>query len=295
MKSLFTGFGIIALAMLTFVGCSDDETPTTTTGTLKLSFTGLEDLGADAVYEGWIIVNSVPVSTGTFTVDGNGNLSKTDFEVSSDNLSAATAVVLTIEPVPDNDAGPSHVHILAGDFSGSSAGLSIGHGSALGTDFSAAAGQFILATPTDGPDNNENSGLWFLDPTGSAPVATLNLPSLPAGWKYEGWAVINGTPVTSGRFTMATGVDEDDPFSGTMGGPPFPGEDYLNNAPAGLTFPTDLSGQTIVVSVEPDPDNSPLPFTLKPLAGSVPSSAADHVPYPMAFSNASFPTGNATR
>ena len=66
------------------------------------------------------------------------------------------------------------------------------------------------------------------------------LYDLPAGWKYEGWAVINGIPVSTGTFTNISDFDEADPYSSTMPGPPFPGEDFLINAPAGLTFPTDI-------------------------------------------------------
>ena len=49
----------------------------------------------------------------------------------------------------------------------------------------------------------------------------------------------------------------------------------MQNAPLGLTFPVDLTGNTIVVSIEPPPDNSAAPFQLKPLvtetlAGAMP-------------------------
>jgi hypothetical protein len=90
-------------------------------------------------------------------------------------------------------------------------------------------------------------------------------------------------------------VDDADPFSSTMPGPPFPGEDFLVNAPAGLTFPTDISGGTAVISIEPDPDNSADPFLLKPLVGAIPNPAADHVTYMMNVNLGSFPTGTATR
>ena len=68
------------------------------------------------------------------------------------------------------------------------------------------------------------------------------------------------------------------------------------NAPPGLTFPTDLSGMTGVISIEPDPDNSTAPFLLKPLVGGIPSNAMDHVTYMMDSNVAnSFPTGTAMR
>ena len=152
-----------------------------------------------------------------------------------------------------------------------------------------------MATPTDGADTNENSGVWFLDP-GAGPGAGLSLPTLPAGWVYEGWAVIDGSPVTTGTFTSVSDFDDSDPYSGTEAGPPFPGEDFLNNAPSGVTFPTDLRGATIVVSVEPVPDNSSNPFTLKPLVGMTPADAIDHTLLAMDNNaSATNPTGTATK
>ena len=283
-------FAVFVLAF-TVSFCSDDDEPTTNDLTLNIS--GLENLGADYVYEGWIIVNSSPVSTGTFSVDDNGSLSQSTFLLNIDDLAAATTFVLTIEPKIGDVPAPSDVHILAGDFNGNTGQLSIGHGAALGNDFTSASGSYILATPTDGAMNNENSGIWFLDLSSGSPSVGLSLPTLPAGWKYEGWAV-SGGPITSGKFTSVTGVDEFDGFSSTMGGPPFPGEDYLVNAPSGFTFPLDLSGGKAVISIEPDPDNSPAPFLLKPLVGDIPANAADHMTYDLG-QNLNFPTGTVSR
>ena len=220
---------------------------------------------------------------------------KTVFAIDSDQLSKATAYILTIEPSPDSDPAPSDVHILAGDFNGNTAGLTVGHGAALGSDFTAATGGYILATPTNGPLTNENSGVWWLDPA-AGPGPSLMLPILPAGWKYEGWAVINSVPVSTGTFTMNNAADDAAPHSGIIGGPSFPGEDFLNNPPAGISFPTDLAGTTVVISIEPHPDNSPAPFVLKPLVGNVPVAATDHTYYDMTNNAAATnPTGNASR
>ncbi len=278
-----------------FASCSDDDdTQTTDMDSFDLSINGLEDLGSDYLYEGWIIVDGSPVTTGTFSVDADGHLSKTSFSVGKDDLANATKFVLTIEPSPDSDPSPSDVHILAGDFSGNSAALTIRDSAALGNDFGTAAGSYILATPTDGMENNENSGIWFLDLSTGSPSVGLDLPTLPDGWAYEGWAVINGTPVSTGTFTEVDMMDDAAPFSGTMAGPPFPGEDFLSNAPSGLSFPTDLAGGTAVISIEPVPDNSSAPFLLKPLVGQIPSDAQDHVSYEMG-QNLAFPTGEVTR
>ncbi|MGB5289780.1 MAG: hypothetical protein WBQ32_13415 [Ignavibacteriaceae bacterium] len=299
---------MLALSTFIFFGCSEEESPTQnppTSATLKLNINGLEDLGSNAKYEGWIIVPTLskssgvvedaPVSTGTFTVNSSGVLSQTDFEVDAIDLANATTFVLTIEPNPDPDPAPSDVHILAGDFSGNTSNMSVGHPAALGNNFTSAAGTYILATPTDGAMTNENSGIWFLDLSTGSPAQGLFLPALPAGWKYEGWTVINGMPVTTGTFTSATVVDDADPYSSTMPGPPFPGEDFLINAPMGLTFPTDIAGGTAVISIEPDPDNSSNPFTLKPLVGDIPMNATDHFNYNMSTNLSSFPSGTVTR
>ena len=291
---------MIVIGALLFTSCEkddmkDDDPPTTKKITVNLS--GLDDLGSDYVYEGWLIVDGSPVSTGTFTVDADGMQSKTEFEVKISDAEDATTFVLSIEPENDSDPAPAATKILAGDFSGSSASLTI---SPVG-DFSNAVGKYILATPTNGGDNEENSGIWFLDLLTGAPTVGLVLPDLPAGWKYEGWTVIDGTPVTSGKFTNVSATDEADPYSSTMPLPDvngddgfFPGEDYLVNAPSGLMFPTDIAGGTAVISIEPDPDNSAGPFTLKPLVHGIPVAAIDHTVYDM-DQNLSFPTGTVTR
>ena len=301
-------FLVVAFLVVTFFGCSEEESPTQNppvNATLKLEINGLEDLGNSARYEGWIIVpapansdgtvEDAPISTGVFTVNSNGALNQTDFEVDATDLASATAFVLTIEPNPDPDPNPSNIHILAGDFSGNTAIVSIDHPAALGNDFTSATGTYILATPTDGAMTNENSGIWFLDLTSGNPAQGLFLPTLPAGWKYEGWTVINGTPVTTGTFTSATTVDDADPYSSTMPGPPFPGEDFLVNAPSGLNFPTNIAGGAAVISIEPVPDNSSNPFTLKPLVGDIPLNATDHLNYNMNTNLSSFPTGTVSR
>lgn len=290
MKNVFWSMMALFMVSLSFTSCGDDE-PTTESFTLNIS--GLEDLGSEAAYEGWIMVDGAPQTTGVFSVDANGNLSATSFDVDAEDLANATAFILTVEPSPDNDPAPSDVHILAGDFSGNSASLDVSHGAALGNDFSSSNGKYILATPTDMDDTNEASGIWFLDNSSGSPEAGLSLPTLPAGWAYEGWAVIDGTPVSTGTFTSATGVDDSAVYSGA-GGPPFPGEDFLNNAPTGLTFPTDLTGGTAVISIEPVPDNSTAPFVLKPLVGMIPSGADVHTVIDMG-QNLAFPTGSVSR
>ena len=263
---------------------------------LGLDFSGLSPLGPHFRYEGWIIVDGAPVSTGKFNITPAGVMAPSVFNVNKNDLANATTFVLTIEPQPDPSDAPSSTHVLAGDFIDGSASLSISHGAALGTDFAGASGTFILATPTTSTTADELSGIWFLDLGSGSPMVGLDLPDLPAGWIYEGWTVIEGVPVTSGKFMEVDDFDLDDPYSSSMNpGPPFPGEDYVMNAPSGLTFPTNISGGLGVISVEPYPDNGDEPFAIKPLVGSIPQDAMDHYNYPMAINAGSFPTGTATK
>lgn len=286
--------------MLGAIGCGDDDIEPTVDeakGTLSMDFSGLPALGNEYAYEGWLIVDGAPVTAGIFNVDDNGNIDRTSFELDADQLNSATAYVLTIEPVPDTDPAPSSVHILAGDFSGNASTLSMTHPAAIGTDFTEANGSYLLGTPTDGSlDTDETSGIWWEDLSTGTPQPSLDLPTLPRGWEYEGWVVIDGQPLSTGRFLKVDEVDFAAPYSGTFQGPPFPGEDFLVNAPSGLTFPLDLSESIAVISVEPSPDNSPAPFVLKPLVHTIPANANFHTGYQM-DNNAvnTNPTGTVTK
>lgn len=294
MTKLFN-FLVLIGALVIFASCNDDDDDDFRVSDLVLNINGLENLGSDYVYEGWIIVNGKAITTGVFTVNDQGVLSKTSFTIQEDKLDAASTFVLTIEPAVGDDPSPSSVHILGGDFQSDMSQLTIDHSAAFGMDFSNVAGKYILATPTDGTMDDENSGIWFLDLSQGSPNVGLTLEDLPEGWRYEGWTVINGMPVTSGKFDVVDDKDDFDGFSSQVAsGPPFPGEDYLFNAPAGLDFPTNLAGGTAVISIEPVPDNSPSPFLLKPLVGAIPSDAVDHMTYTM-NQNLNFPQGTASR
>ena len=231
---------------------------------VSLNFKGLEDLGEGWAYEGWVIIDGEPVSTGTFTVDENGVASQTTFGFEgSYHHRDLGPFVLTIEPSPDPDPAPSATHLLAGDFRGKRAKLRVNHPAALGNNFKRASGDFILAVPSDSSGATPYThGIWWLN-LDSTPSAGLSLPTLPAGWVYEGWVVGPDGPISTGTFTDVAAADSDGggATAGPDGTPPFPGQDFVNP-------PTDLTGYAAVISIEPSPDNSPAPFTLKPLVDS---------------------------
>lgn len=281
------------------ISCNNDDDNGSSTANLTLAISGLEDLGADFVYEGWIIVNSAPISTGTFT----STAASQTFMIDEVQLSAATRFVLSIEPAGETGTAattPSDTKLLVGDFAGNTASVSIGTVGDFNT--TTPSGTFFLRSPTDeatGNNGNDESGIWFGSP-GMPPSPALTLPTLEAGWKYEGWVVVDGSgPLSTGTFIAFDIADENagstTSFSGTQNnGPPIPGEDFFNNMPSGFTFPLDIRDKTVVISVEPFPDNSPNPFLLKPLAGTAGQDTAPAT-YDLDFSNASFPTGTISR
>lgn len=248
------------------LGCSSDDSNggadagTSEQRSLSYDFSALPELGADFVYEGWLIDDSTPVSTGRFTVDGTGATTPASFSVDADVVASAAVFVLTIEPKDGDDPAPAATHILAGALSGSTATLATNHEAALQTDFTDATGQYVITAPTAG-GTAEDQGIWFVKPAEGA--ASLDLPVLPAGWAYEGWVVDANGPTSTGRFTDPANGDSDGAGAAkgpTGDGPPFPGQDFIDPAKV-LT-----DGATVVViSVEPDPDDSSAPFFIKPL------------------------------
>jgi len=285
MKNLIVIIILIALIILGFMFISQDE-PMVTESKLSLSELNLEAL-EEGHYEGWAIFGEEKISTGKFNIGDN-----LVFNTGLD-LSNADKIVITIEPEGDTDDVPSGIVVLTGDLVSGEASLE------FPVSFEGISGGYILATPTDGPDSNETSGVWFLElpePLNSS----LILPELPGGWVYEGWVVNKGTPLTSGRFTDVSDADDFEGFSGAEPGPDFPGEDYLVNAPEGTEFPINLAdGQSLVViSVEPNLDGvdpaGEAPFSIKPLVGEVLLDSSDHTNYSMEVNLMSVPSGIAT-
>ena len=281
--------------LLSMVGCAE-VLPSDANGvgevdarTLRLELNGLEALGSAFVYEGWLIVDGVAKSSGRFTIDADGMLSQSEFDVSVDDAEMASTFVLTIEPAENDPPEPATTHVVAGDFNGDTADLSIGHAAALGSDYSSASGSFILNTPsTADTDDDFDQGIWWLEATGEGPVASLELPVLPAGWKYEGWVVGTDGPVSTGRFIATVAADEDGagPTGGPDGFPPFPGQDFINP-------PMVLVGSAAVISIEPDPDDNSAPFAIKPLVDATIDQVDIGVTQDMANMSANNPVGTA--
>ena len=96
--SRFTTVSAVFLLALGACGDSDSGSGQLTGDQTELALTllGVPDLGADYVYEGWIIVDGTPVSTGRFSVDDTGALNPATSMVAAAEVALATAFVLTL-------------------------------------------------------------------------------------------------------------------------------------------------------------------------------------------------------
>lgn len=299
--------GLVLVAVIAFAGISilssDDDDKSSDTATnqvateqsddfaLDLSFTNLAPL-SDGIYEGWIVRGDDKFSFGTFNTNEDSQIVG-ELDLGDVEPAEGDKVVVTIEPVPDADPGPSSTVVLAGDILNGSADL------AFPVDVSNFSGKYVLATPSDGMDNNETSGVWFIDLSTGAAAVGLDIPVAPEGWTYEGWVVYEGNPISTGQFTDPATADNFDGFTGPEGVPPFPGEDFVTNLPDGAA-PYELANGTskVVISLEPLQDGTdptgPAPAQVKPLAADVAEGAADHETFDLGLDTSSLPSGSAS-
>lgn len=287
--------GLLLMAPACDSDSGDEDTGAETsgeTGTARSVSWELNDvpaLGAGFVYEGWVMVDGAPLSTGRFTVDASGVPSQTSFELTDAQADVAAAFILSIEPETGDDPAPSNTKLLGGDITAGAGTLSVGHMAALGDDLSGVAGSYILNTPTTSTDDTDfSAGIWWLDPA-AGPGATLTLPTLPSGWHYEGWVVTGDGPQSTGRFADPAAVDSDEggPTAGSDPAPPFPGQDFINPL-------VDLIGTTAVISIEPEPDDNPAPFAIKPLVDMEVEDVGIGVLQNMAVNADPLPSGSVT-
>jgi len=286
-------FVVFATLLLFIAGCDYfDNGDTLNVSKFETNISGLPALPDTMTFVGWFqyenkaTLKKIAERVFVLDADPNGNISyNSDKPFSS--LQRAELFYLTVErKIVANDSGlvPSDRKLLSGTFSYASSNLSIVDNAA---NFENLSGYYNLTTPTDGPNSNELSGVWFIDSASTNPVSGLKkLPELYAGWVYEGWIDINGQLVSTGRILDANEADLFSGYSGTLAGFEFPGEDLLNSAPSGLTFPTDLSNAKVYISIEykDGRTNGSSPFIIV-LEGTVPASAQSNVTYNLSRSN----------
>lgn len=293
-------------------GCDTGNEVTTPEGssTVTLSVDGLEPIGGGLNYQAWLVHGSGGNTFGfplvVFNMNGNGQMVDPVADTvltgpyhADVDAADAQGLAISLELSDVLLEVSSFSFVLSGEFIQGTADMSADDFFALNRDFSNAAGKFTLATPTDDVPDNELHGLWFMDPTTNPTEAGLDLPQVPNGWIYEGWADVGGHAISTGRFVSGLEADSTDFYSSGVSNdrPVFPGEDFLFNAPQGFDFPLDLSEASVFVTIEPwhDYDVYPEePFFLRILEGQVPANPATLTLYQMTSLASQLPTGTAT-
>lgn len=295
MKRLFTL--LIAAAILSFAGCEYFEnSDTLNISSFEVNLSGLPTLPSSLTYVGWFDGDDIP-ATYLFDkdADANGNIFYSNDQTPLKILDSAQIFYITIESKADIGSPnfrPSSRIILQGRFTKGSANLWISENA---DKYSIARAKYSLDTPTDNPAANDFSGLWFVDSLDAGtPAAGLDLPVLYGGWIYEGWVQVNGNYLSTGRFSNPAAADLFSGFSGASAGYPFPGEDFLNNAPSGFTFPLDLRGAKVLISLERrSGDLTGTAPNIILYSADIPANAVNKKSYDLNFTNNTLPHGYA--
>lgn len=295
MKRLFTL--LIAAAILSFAGCEYFEnSDTLNISSFEVNLSGLPTLPSSLTYVGWFDGDDIP-ATYLFDkdADANGNIFYSNDQTPLKILDSAQIFYITIESKADIGSPnfrPSSRIILQGRFTKGAANLWISENA---DKYSIARAKYSLDTPTDNPAANDFSGLWFVDSVDAGtPAAGLDLPVLYGGWIYEGWIQVNGNYLSTGRFSNPAAADLFSGFSGASAGYPFPGEDFLNNAPSGFTFPLDLRGAKVLISLERrSGDLTGTAPNIILYSADIPANAVNKKSYDLNFTNNTLPHGYA--
>jgi hypothetical protein len=335
MRKLFiSGLTLYLILTLTGCQKTDLFNPEDQISHIDLQISGLHALGDSAWYECWVMWTEGEEDTLKKYYESIGLVTKNDgynfwksVDINMGYVQKMLHLVTTIEQdtVPgyrititnttiDSAQGPSRNKIIAAKIVANSGLFEIGNEQILDFDFETAQAHYIIDTPTDTLNTNLKRGIWFVnldtifteikDTSGIVigmdtiveKISGLELPELPAGWFYEGWIIFGNDTVSTGRFINPFGADNSLIYgAGLASGYNFPGEDFINNAPAGVTFPSDLSGSEVLVTITPPyPKNSLKPFTLIPFKVTIPMNCESKKVYSMENNVFSFPSGSLT-
>lgn len=300
--------GLMALLFFGLGGCGDDTvTPSSDYNRIILEPVQFPTLKSGLIYEGWLVKTDADTNWleykqfGRFFWDEHeyrfldpADLTKdigNEFKIDG-NAYDYDYIAITLEEFPNDPdpAIPSPTIIAMCNLDPDKATLMKFHRA-----FQSGANKFVIGTYSDGhyketgqDVSTERHGIWFVErATPSQAQDTietltrgLELPVLPdTGYLYEGWVLLNnGDTISTGKFYSPGYIDYDNSHctDGTI--PNFPGEDFLLNRPSSVPvsrWPLDLlSGGTVIVTLEPNPDNDlskPSPFVI--LRGNLPIAA----------------------
>lgn len=276
--------------------------------TVILSVEGLAPLEGGLNYQGWVVkyVNGSywGSALGMFNINESGQMVDPVADtILSGSFSAnmyaeeVFGVQVTVELSSEVVSQPSNTYLLGGTIHEGTVSLSLDSWLGMGIDFSPMEGHYILMTPSDDDDGNELSGVWFVDASTGNDAPGLFLPEAPDGWNYEGWVVSGTDTLSTGKFFDPNVSDTTDIYGGLTGAPLYPGQDYLFNAPEGVSFPIDLTGGSVFITMEPwnEWDVAPgSPFFLRLMEAAIPSGVLSGTTYDLNSRFDLLPRGTAT-
>ena len=276
MKKWFA-LGLVGIGLLAVSGCSGEDDSARRQVSLVFAEMMVDQrmfIDNNGMLELWAVKRNAYTSLGSFRINFNGRPVDLDgdlidhFESDFDLFDAARLVVTFESSSAGQRAGAgTGPEIMSGLITGNSFELD------NGAAFQGVLGQYLIVTPSDGggiPDTvaedetNPNCGIWFTARDWGRPGPGLGLPVAPEGWIYEGWLMHDHMEFLSmGQFDSINVLDDNNIYLASEerlyaeSTYHFPGEDFLVNAPEGLTFPFDVRGSMTFVTMEPIPDNDP--------------------------------------
>ena len=315
---------VFPLAILfIMLGCKQEKllSPSERISKIDLQVAGLNAPGDSAHYEAWLLwlnktnTGDVEIFENLGTMTDQSGMFVISKNINQGYIQGALSVVVSVET--DTASQPGPYRIIGADLEANSGPFSIGSNEVLDFDFNAAEGHYFLDTPSENPaSQNPKSGIWFarLDTTikdvqdslgnvighdttiaiaQGLDLQDLTLPDIPSGWNYEGWVIFGGDTLSTGIFRKPTGADLGSDYNGPRPGYAFPGGDFIRNAPAGLTFPTDLSGREVLITLTPGyPSKANKPFSLTVFRTTVPANAQVKKTYGFDNVSETFPGGD---
>ncbi len=309
-RTFFGPLALFTIAALALSACSDSSTIWEPRGSsmVSFSFQNLPPLEGGLNYQAWAVEFRNGAYWGSpiqiFNINDSGEIVDPstgavlsgEFEAGV-NAGELYGVQITIEQSDVVVSQPSGTYILGGTMVEGSARLGQESWLSLAIDVASISGEYFLGTPSSETDDDEMSGVWFADYNGGDPLQGLNLPQAPTGWDYEGWVVFGDDTLSTGKFYTPALPDTLDLHGDGVGSYAFPGQDFLDDAPEGLVFPTDLSGVPILVTMELADtfDIEPSgPFWFRLLEAVIPQDAQPHTNYDLTSLSGVFPKGTAT-
>jgi hypothetical protein len=141
-----------------------------------------------------------------------------------------------------------------------------------------------------GTDFADASGLYVLD-SGSSASLSFRVPGLHPGYSYQAWVIRDGAATSLGTFGGSPVMA---PKEGEMHKHVHMTTDHGLHTHEIAVEGTDLRGATLLLTLEPIPDDSPEPFGVKLLETRVAASAEVGAQYQIGRSSDPLPSGQAT-